>query len=395
MRRAVLIAVAILVGVLSAVSTTRLEFSRGEKFVVASEPQPAAKPQLSDTENLSTAPRVAVLNGETHDFGQMMRWGTLAHKFIFANQGKSPLTLTKGASSCKCTIANFENGEVVLQPGETAAIELEWTAKTNATSFRQTAEIRTTDPGREIVQLVISGYVMESLRTEPPEVAFGNVLSSEPRELSVVVVDTRDEHFEITDHRFADPDSSQLLSISYAAVGIEEAKAAFPYAKSGVKVVVRLAQGSPDGALANTLYLKTNLEDAVEVEVPISGHAISDITVIGGERYFRERNLLIWDAVSSPQGVEENLAIVVKGELRDEIEVKVKEVFPPETLRAELGELRGSGKARVANLKLSIPPGSSPINCMGGTQNPVGYVVLETNHPTIKEVRVAARFAVN
>ena len=118
-------------------------------------------------------------------------------------------------------------------------------------------------------------------------------------------------------------------------------------------------------------------------------------TVIGGERYLRDRNLLIWDAVPSPQGVEENLAIVIKGEQRDEIQVKVKEVFPAGTLQAELGEPRGSGKARVANLKLSIPPGAAPINCMGGAQNPVGYVVLETNHPTIQEVRFTVRFAVN
>jgi uncharacterized cupredoxin-like copper-binding protein len=395
MRRVVVIMVVLIAGTAAGIATSRLEFTRGERFLVSLENAAPVSQSEGSAIASGAAPRVVVLNGETFDFGQMMRWGTLSHKFVFANQGDAALTLTKGASSCKCTIANFEGDEVVLQPGETASIELEWTAKTNASTFHQTAEIRTTDPGREIVQLVINGYVMESLRTEPPEANFGNVLSSEPRELSVMVLDTRDEHFEITGHRFADAENSSLLDVSYQPVDVEEARAAFPYAKSGVKVTVRLKPGSPSGALDNAVYLKTNLEDAIEVEVPIIGHTISDITVIGGEKFVRDANLLIWDGVSAPQGIEEKLAIVIKGELRDEIEVKVKEVFPKETLRAELDEPRGSGKARVANLKLSVPPGAKPINCMGGPQNPLGYVVLETNHPSNSEIRLQVRFAVN
>jgi hypothetical protein len=107
--------------------------------------------------------KAVVENGETFDFGVMEQNTKKSHAFIFRNDGNLPLTLDKISTTCKCTLGNVGKG--VVQPGATTEVTLEWEAKTGDTEFTQSAKIKTNDPQRPEIQLVVTGKVRQAIFT--------------------------------------------------------------------------------------------------------------------------------------------------------------------------------------------------------------------------------------
>ena len=91
------------------------------------------------------------------DFGVMDDDATMRHEFVFRNEGPGTLTLTKGDTTCRCTVVDLRETQVA--PGKSAAITIEWNSKNQAGPYRQSATVYTNDPDRPRVTLTISGQV--------------------------------------------------------------------------------------------------------------------------------------------------------------------------------------------------------------------------------------------
>ncbi|NDC63509.1 MAG: DUF1573 domain-containing protein, partial [Planctomycetia bacterium] len=77
----------------------------------------AARPwRIGDHEPVATAalhgdiPRVEVPE-PVHRFGTVGKGATGAHEFEIHNDGSAPLHVTRGATSCSCTVSEFEESE--------------------------------------------------------------------------------------------------------------------------------------------------------------------------------------------------------------------------------------------------------------------------------------------
>ena len=122
-------------------------------------------------------PKIEFVNGQDYDFGSMERYSKKRHTFLIKNVGDAPLDLEVRRTTCKCTISSIDGKSI--KPGETGKVEVEWTGQTplQEPNFKQGVEIGTNDPDMQLVTMIISGYVTESIRALPHEIVLGQVLS--------------------------------------------------------------------------------------------------------------------------------------------------------------------------------------------------------------------------
>ena len=104
--------------------------------------------------------------------------GEMSHAFRFTNVGGSPLTLTKGPTTCRCTVSEIKDGPE-LKPGQSTDVAVEWKGRGIRGQYHQTAAIYTTDPSRQEVRLTISGRVAAAVWAEPSQVVFPHLSHTE------------------------------------------------------------------------------------------------------------------------------------------------------------------------------------------------------------------------
>src|SRR5688500_8060497 len=124
MKTALLALVALVAGAALGVASTQFELPDKPSPAVAYLNAVAANRNDGASK---VGPRVAVVNGEMHDFGKMDRNAKESHAFIIRNEGDAPLKLEKGETTCKCTVSDLKGNS--LAPGEETEVLLEWTAK--------------------------------------------------------------------------------------------------------------------------------------------------------------------------------------------------------------------------------------------------------------------------
>jgi hypothetical protein len=109
--------------------------------------------EASRDESGRLGPKAEVVDGTTFDFGSGQRNGKGKHTFVIRNLGDEPLTLSRGATSCKCAVSELKNDKI--GPGESTDVTLEWHLTTEGEQFRQTADIYTNDPRQPTITLVV------------------------------------------------------------------------------------------------------------------------------------------------------------------------------------------------------------------------------------------------
>lgn len=272
MKTVLLAIVAVVVGAALGIASTRLELPDKPSAAVAY--LNAAK---SPDSNAPKGPQVEVVGGELHDFGRMDRYSKLSHTFILRNVGDAPLILEKGETTCKCTVADLKN--TGLKPGEQTEVQLEWSAKTDAAEFSQSAEILTNDPARRKVRLLVKGLVTQAMRLDRSELAFNNLPAHEQATAKMKIYGFRDEPLQINSHDWANAEMAEFYDASFRTLADDELDRSTE-ARSGIEMTVTLKSGLPLGPLAQTIRLTTNY-DLPPLEVPIVGRIVGDITVVG------------------------------------------------------------------------------------------------------------------
>jgi hypothetical protein len=337
--------------------------------------------------------KLVIVGGAAYNFGEMDRHAEGEHEFVFRNEGKAPIGLRKGQTTCKCTMSEMKDGE--LQPGESMPIKLTWNAKTGETEFSQSAEIITTNyPAQPVIRLHVYGKIIDALRIDRGNLSLGSISSSENATAHFKVLAFRgEEPLEIVKHEFTEADRADHFSVSFRPLTPKEV-AAESGAKSGVEATLHIKSGLPLGNIGQSIRLTTNLPNTSAMTVPIEGRIVGDIMLVGPGAA-SDQNMIRLGDTTSAQGKTARYHLVVKGPHRSETTLKITAVEPADSLQAMLGEaLTDNPQVTRYPLNITIPKGAKPISRQGLTPGEAGVIRLSTTHPQIKEFVIIVRYAV-
>ncbi|WDI42807.1 DUF1573 domain-containing protein [Bremerella sp. P1] len=341
------------------------------------------------------APQAVVQGGPVFVFGRMELNSVGKHTFVVKNEGKGMLELTMEGTTCKCTMADLEEGDTLqVPPGESTDIKLEWRPKSYSEDFAQTARIATNDPRNTLLELRITGSVVKAIVLDPTEVRFTNLAAGETRKAAAKVLSFKEDAFEIKDLSITGS-QSELLTATQRPLTEEELKQSNG-ALAGYLVEVEVKPGLPLGTNRHTIVAHTTSEFAPELEIPVTSFLVGDISVIAIKKYDRDKSVLYLNKLKKAEGTTTKLFLIVKGPHRNDVNVKVAETFP-DYMKVEVGEPESinNGSVRKIPLSVDIPAGVPEGNFLGPERKDLGKIALSVEgHPEIQEVNIGVYFSV-
>jgi Protein of unknown function (DUF1573) len=382
MRTFIVLILAVVLAVAAAWGATRYEFRRAETPLSA---------LMESPDTTALAPVAVVNESEVFHFGTMNVDTKKSHTFIIKNNGTAPLVLTKGHTSCKCTLSELNAGEVA--PGKTAEVNLEWHPPGATEEFEQSAEIQTNDPQRPRIQLIVRGRVLDALKLDPATLTVGDVSVNDTHTFETTLWSYRTESFQLESWEFDEAPTAPFFSLQAVPVSADELKLQ-PDAKAGWKVQISLKQGAPLGAISQKVILKHNVADVAPLSLTITGKGVGDITVIS-PLYVADKDYLELGNVVRSQGFQTKIYLLAKGPRREGMKLSVLEVDPAAALQVKIGEpSRPSEKSILWPVEIQIPAGSEPISRIGSEIGKLAKITLATNDTVTPQVVLRVRVAV-
>ena len=255
------------------------------------------------------APRATVEASE-YDFGQMKRGTKKSHPFVFRNTGNAPLTLATGPTSCKCTLSDVPTEPI--PPGGTAKVKLEWRAVVAPGAFRQTAQIKTNDLRHPLLELTVSGTVIEASGVWPPDAVFGRVRFGQEKSVDIYIMSNEQPNLEVRDPVFSDPATRQHLTAEVQPVDRQDLPD--PKAVAGVRLRLTVKPDMPLGRFGQWISVTTNLEDASSLEIPISGRVVGSVSIYG-RNWNDEQEVLRMGTIKSSEGGQAELHVIARDDV--------------------------------------------------------------------------------
>jgi hypothetical protein len=335
-------------------------------------------------------PRVEVVEPH-YNFGQMERGRERSHQFVIRNTGDATLTLVAGPTSCKCTLSEVEDGKIA--PGESTHARLEWSAKSDRGPLRVTATFHTNDPRQREIELTIDGEVVDASGVQPPDFGFDKLSVGETKSAEVYVMAMLQDELNVSSAELSDAQYRDKFDIKMEPV--ERDQLPLKNARDGVRITLTAKPGLPIGPFNQYLTLATNLKEGEKLHIPVIGRVVGDISVHGTRgQWLEEQGVLSLGAVESAQGKKARLNLVVRGEGAEDVTFEVGSVDPPE-LKVTFGNsTRLKPTLARVPMDVEVPPGMRPMVRLATAQGDEGKIVLKTTHPTMKELTLGVRFAV-
>ncbi|MEM8865981.1 MAG: DUF1573 domain-containing protein [Planctomycetota bacterium] len=404
----IFIAAAIGGGLGVAMAYTIVGPAESDPFAAIAEKSAAKKSAASPAASVAPASQPQVVVDEpTFNFGVMQKGAKRSHAFVVRNEGDTPLVLTAGETTCKCT--DFVTDTAPVPPGGETQVKLEWVAKTTPGPFRQKANLKTSDPSNPLVELYVEGEVVEPTGLFPRSFALGRIGADQRRTAAVVLMTYDQDELEVT----ADPPVSDDESVDGETGGKSRSEAYSleveqltpenlpdERAKAGVRVTLTAGPGLPVGVVNDWVTLNTNLPDAETLQVPILGRVEGDLSV-HGPGWSAETGVLAFGIVKSEVGKKTKLRVSIKGPNAADANLAIDEVDPPE-LQVELGDPRQVREGVIhVPLSVEVPAGTRPMVRLNNGRKPdgtyaypEGIVRLTSDLKSTPEIELRVRFAV-
>jgi hypothetical protein len=328
----------------------------------------------------------------THRFGSVGSGEKGQHAFVIRNSGTAALVLTRGATSCTCTVSDLgpstEGGDGTAEatakrtipPGGETTVSIQWTGKGPGGPFRQQATVLTNDPRRPEIAFVIEGTVVPTWKAVPDMIALPKLSTKSDAVVTTSVFTFGDEPPQVESLAAIDDRTKEFFTVSSEPLSTADI-AAEPEATGGFRVSVAVKPGLPIGPLRQTVRMVFRIPAEITAEVPIEGSVAGDIS-FAGQKWDAARQRLILGQISSRAGLSTKLFVTARGPDRERVQPVVSEVVP-ESLVVEVGEAEPIGTGAVLRIPLTvtIPPGSPTANHLGSEQAPSGRIVLTTGLP--------------
>jgi hypothetical protein len=348
-----------------------------------------------------SGPRAQVDVPETqYNFGRVSVGGTGSHRFSVRNIGMAPLVLTKGATSCTCTVSDFEGGRTgdgssqTVPPGGQTSVRIEWKGKGSGGAFRQRATIFTNDPARPEIAFEIEGDVIPSWKAVPAMIALSGLSPGESTDETFYLYTFAKDSPELKSIGISSEELDGKIRVSADVISAEDL-AAEPAATGGFFVTVNLAAGLPLGKLRTDVEATFGFaEEEVVARIPLQGVVTGDLMLVGRAWDRRSKSVRL-GTVSRQKGLVTKLFLTVKGDARDQVRPVLKEVVPA-GLHVEIDEPSSIGGGDVVRigLTLSISADSATANNLCTSAASAGRIVLETGHPDSPELSIPVCVAI-
>jgi hypothetical protein len=397
MRLTGLLAVAATAGIVIGIANSYLKLvSTREVFDLAElREELNRKPKKTPEEAKKKQPKLEVENGEQYDFGSMERFATMQHTFKIKNIGQAPLEIHSRRTTCKCTITHTTDTSCV--PGKSLEVTLEWTGKAaeGAPEFRQVAELGTNDPDVPVLRLHIYGYVTETVRALPDELALGRGASNDGVSAEFRLFGFRSDSIEVNEFSWEEEDTARYFDFSFEPLPDQEVSQE-KGATCGLLAKVAVKPGMPLGPINQRLRISLDVEKAAKVNIPIQGEVTSDILIASSRDFNSPKSLLRFGMIRQGEGAEAKLDVYVRGEHRQNVEFSIGEMKPAGYFDVTIGDpiSLNNGKTIKRSVTIGVKKGVEPINCLGAELAPHGVIVLESTHPFTKQVPIHVKFAV-
>lgn len=287
-------------------------------------------------ERTANAGSIIVFDETSHDFGVVTQRAALHHTFKFYNAGDGVLKIQRVHASCACTVAQLTGKEI--QPGGMGEIEVTFESRDYEGTVVRHIRVFTNDPENKCVTLSVSANVLPDIACSPSHLDFRATPEGEAAELAVKVFSPSKKEF----------------AIESVETSADFLKATFEKDAEENHYVVRVKlEVAPDaGAFTGSIAIKTNLEEAPVIKVPVSGSVRARTEVMpqklffgmvkGGGRPSREINIRAnsWDGleakrVETPDNMTATVKEVDKGK-HWVITVQIGDAVPPGILKEQI-----------------------------------------------------------
>lgn len=335
-----------------------------------------------------------------HAFGTIRLGDTGAHDFTIRNAGDEPLELTRGATTCTCTISDFEaapggaaDAVKRVSPGTATRVRIQWKGKGSGGPFRQQATIFTNDPARPEIVFVVEGLVVPSWRAEPEAVVLSRLSSTVGEQAVVRIFTYGQQPPSVAGLSIDHPEAAQFFSLSSTPLAAAET-AADPQATGGVTVAVDVRPGLPLGRLQQTITAVLRTPEELVVQIPVVGTVSGDLA-LAGAAWDSSQQAVVLGTVSGRTGLKTQMFLTTKGPHRDRVRPVLREVVPA-SLQVEIGDSRpvGSGAVVRTLITIIVPPGSPASNHLCSTQAAAGRIVLDTGLPDTPSLTIPVCIAI-
>lgn len=330
------------------------------------------------------------LEEESYDFGIIEVGEKGQHEFVIQNVGKAPLLLTKGTTTCQCTVLGDMAGEIA--PGESGKVTLSWEPTAATDAFDKWAEIHTNEtnePKKNVIRLHVRGEVTTRILTFP----VGNwgpveVKEEGPTEIKGRIVTQLNETFEITEVAVDNP----LVTSETRVLTKDDMSDLGPAPKFGYEVKFALQPGLPVGAYAVPFRIKTDLKskktgEPLEYPLFLWGTRRGPFHIVAPPTLFVEdKGIISLGVFSAEKGKKVTMQLLAKGVPEEGLRIEDKEVRPA-SLKVDLvaDESFKSPASKKYRLEIEFPPSKvRPIEF--GEETP-GLIKLRTNHPTAPDMQ--------
>lgn len=384
--------------------------------------------------------KFVVIGKTSHNFGVMEHGKKGSHEFKIRNDGEAPLKLValKRDHTCQCTLGSLGAGG--LKPGEETTVTLSWEIKNPSTRFEHSAKIRTDDPDRPVTTFRVLGLVGKRLAVKSgQEMNLGTLSEKEPTQRVFVLHSETVDDFEITkvdvsnpllevttrplkdkelEDGTRDPTDEETVGRKLTEEKIAEMEARqrakaegthgdghdheledelagkSPPVKSGHEIKVVLQQGFPIGKFREVVTIHTNIPDTPPVAVMFQGHRVGPIQLLGtpGTGWTPEESMLHFGRFKAQDGKKVRLLVFIK-KFDAPLEITKAELLPS-FLKYELvkDENFNQPTRERFDLWIEVPGGQAPVSFAGES---TGSIVLHTNHPEAKVIRLGIEFVSN
>jgi hypothetical protein len=335
-------------------------------------------PNLAAPEAAGPQPKIDVPEKLVYNFGTMAQQDKGTHSWVVKNVGAADLEMWMVSSTCSCTIAKLrgstggEKKTVVITPGDSTTIDLEWETRNNTNEYRKGATIGTNDRSRPSFSLEVKGKVFPPLMMYPPDMITLNGISNEEAFKTFVVVFSMDRpNTKINKINSSRP---EFILTKYRPLTQQELKQL--RVPGGVHVDVEIKPGLPEGHFQEELLIETDHPKQPELKVKIAGKCDGPITIV-------PEKVRMTDVLGT-EGKTQNLTVLVQGAKATKFEV----AHQPANVNVTIAANETEAKKGRYRLTVAVPPGA-----------PAGLVedeiILKTDNPKARVLKIPVTIVIS
>ncbi len=366
----------------------------------AAPPPPKAAADKPQPRIVGPHPKCIALD-PTYDFGSMAHRSKGSHKFVVKNEGKVPLKLQTGQTTCQCTIGKL--GDDTVPPGGETTIELNWEIRAKSPKFQHQATIHTDDPEKLQFDLIVKGLVTFDLINTPNDLSFGNMHEDRPSVGYVYVSSTNSADFTITKIETSSPE------VTATFVEIPEAERQDFYqsymtqndyppelkndfsklVKKVFRVDVKAVGQKRQGSFKESVSVHTDVKDSEPIRIPITGENPGALQFFpqGGARWYPRNMTLDLGEFSGEVGRKRSLNVIAR-ECKEPLEFVIESVVPAVV---KVTATRDPNNKSACKLEFEVPAGTPSLI---KTPDEPATVVIKSNHPHAEKLELNVIFSV-